>query len=299
MGSRARVVLYAPDEASAAAAAAAAFAEMDRLNAVLSDYDPSSEAMRLCRTPGVWVEVSPVLLDILLKSRELRDTTEGAFDPTIGPLTTLWRQARRVNAVPDVEEIRQALSLVGMQFVEINAAQSRVRLRLDNMRLDFGAIGKGYAADRALDVLEARGFPAALVDLGGDIAIGRPPPVGTHQWMIARDGDHTPSTAHPMTGVATSGARFQFIEADGVRYSHIIDPRTGYGVTAPVSVTVTADEAWLADALASAVSVSGEAGAARLRSRYPGVRIDIRHDADARTNELPRVPGINAPRGSP
>jgi len=276
MGSRARVVLYAPDEGAAAAAAGAAFDEMERLNTVLSDYDPESEAMRLCRRAGQWTPVSPDLLDVLLKSREVWAASGGAFDPTVGPLSILWRDARRDGRIPDPDQIERARARVGMRHVGIDEAGARVRLALAGMRLDFGAIGKGYAADVALRTLAELGHAAALVELGGDKAIGRPPPDHV-AWTITLESGAAPRTlAVSSCGVATSGPRYQFIEAGGVRYSHVLDPRTGYGLTDPTEVTVVAPTAWLADALASAASVVGPDGLERLRARYPQAEI-IRH----------------------
>lgn len=277
MGSRARVVLFAPDEESAAAAAAAAFDEMDRLNAVLSDYDPDSEAMRLCRTHGRWVAASPDLLRVLAASRQVWQDSEGAFDPTVGPLSLLWRDARREGRIPDPASIEDALERVGMPHVRLDPRRGRVRLERPGMRLDFGGIGKGYAADRALETLRALGHASSLVDLGGDIAVGAHPPGDHAPWTIQVETPAGPIPLMPTAGVgvATSGARFQFVEWEGARYSHIIDPRTGLGVTDPVQITVVAESAALADALASAASVLGREGLPALRARYPDARIDL------------------------
>lgn len=275
MGTRARVVLHAPDEDSAAAAAGRAFAEITRLERIMSDYDPNSEAMRLCRAQhGAWHDVSPDLLDVLEKSRRVWKASAGAFDPTIGVLTRLWREARRTGELPAREKLDDARARVGLDKLRVDPDRARVLLERDGMRLDFGGIGKGYAAGRALDLLREMGHASALVEIGGDLALGEPPP-GQSGWRIrVRTGlDDDRQLVLSNVGVATSGDLDQSVEIGGVRYSHILDPQTGLGLTERIAVTAIAPEAWLADALASAASVMDPALSPSLARRWPKAKV--------------------------
>lgn len=276
MGSRARVVLYAPSEAVAAEAARAAFDEMDRINRVLSDYTDKSEAMRLCAAPsGVAHPISPDLLDVMIKSAAVHQASGGAFDPALGALTKLWRSSFRSGRLPDQGDLRLARAASGLDLIHIDQTSSTTTIGSPGLILDFGGIGKGYAAGRALRVLEAHGLAHAMVDLGGDLALGAPPP-GAEGWKVEITDDRS-GQARVLRlsnrSVATSGDAYRSVTIDGVRYSHILDPATGLGLTSSHGVTVIADEAWLADALASAASVLGPDGSAVLTKRWAGVEL--------------------------
>nr|MDQ3331207.1 FAD:protein FMN transferase [Planctomycetota bacterium] len=185
-----------------------------------------------------------------------------AFDVTVGPAVRLWRRSWRSKEKPSPETIADALSKVGYENVRINTANSTITLAKPGMQLDFGAIAKGYACDEALAILKSRGLLIGLVEAGGDMACGDAPP-GKDGWTIAVESLAAPEEpaqrflALKNCGVATSGDAYQFIDFDGVRYSHIVDPKTGLGLTNHSSVTVIATDATAADALASAVSVLG------------------------------------------
>jgi len=265
MGSRARVVLYAPDEPSAARAAGEAFGEMGRLEDVMSDYRPESEAMRLCRSsPLAWHAVSPDLLGVLGLSERVWAASGGAFDVTVGPMTRRWRESRKAGTLPSEEELADLRARVGFGKLMISSLNSSVMLQRAGMSLDFGGVGKGYAAQAAVDRLIGLGHPACLAEIGGDLALGAAPP-GEPGWSIAietglGEGDREDLLLHSV-GVATSGDAVQFVELGGVRYSHIVNPKTGLGLTERIAVTVIADRTdgggGLADAAASAISVLG------------------------------------------
>jgi len=177
MGTTFRIVLYAADEASAKKAAKAAFARVAELNAIMSDYQPTSELMKLCdKAGGEPVKVSAELFEVLKKAEEFSRLTDGAFDVSIGPVVRLWRRARRTREMPKAEEIRKALDLVDYRKIKLDPNGRTVQLLLMNMLLDLGSIGKGYAADAALAVLRQHGITSALVAAGGDIAVGDAPP---------------------------------------------------------------------------------------------------------------------------
>eukprot|EP00913_Durusdinium_trenchii_P006245 g5857.t1 len=275
MGSRARIVLYAPSEAVAVDAARQAFDEMDRLNLVLSDYTPASEAMRLCAAPiGTPHPVSADLLDVVLKAARVHESSGGAFDPTLGALTGLWRESFRSERLPDPQRLAGARERSGLHLIRVDETRSTIELLAPGVRLDFGAIGKGYAAGAALQVLSRLGMRRAMVDLGGDLALGDAPP-GAKGWRIEATDDRGGAREFLLAnvGVATSGDKYRSVTIDGVQYSHILDPRTGVGLRSSRAVTVIASQAWLADALASAASVLGPEGEGGLSKIWPGAEL--------------------------
>lgn len=278
MGTRCRIVVYGASEQAAAKACAAGFDRISELESVLSDYRPDSEAsVLMTRAPGTWHPVSADMADALRRSMAVWEASGGAFDPAIGPLTKLWRASRRDAVLPEPEVLAEARSRSGMDLLEIDPVQSRVRFSKSGMGLDFGGIGKGLAADAALAVLRERGFGASLIDFGGDLVAGDPPPGQTDGWrVVVEDGLGRPRTVWIANGaVATSGDLEQFAEIGGVRYAHILDPATGLGLRGPRAATVRADAGWLADALASAACVLGPEGAARLEAAFPGVSVRV------------------------
>lgn len=265
-----------------------AFARFKELDRKLSDYDPESELMVLCReaVSGQPQPVSEDLFTVLQRAEEVSRQTSGAFDVTIGPLTDLWRKARRRHQLPPDGQRLSALSHVGWEDVVLGEDAPTVDLTQPGMQLDLGGIAKGYAADEALKVMAEAGVPIALVDAGGDLVAGDPPP-GEKFWRVGvapLDAPRgTPERFLRLTNAAaaTSGDASQHIEVEGVRYSHIVDPQTGIGVTTPSSVTVIADDAMTADALASALSVLGPKRGIALADEMPGIEAYIltRNDA--------------------
>jgi len=276
------ITVHAP-AAVAAAAIAAGFAEVARLERILSDYDPASELSRLsARAPTREpVEVGEDLWRVLSRAAEIRDATDAAFDPTVGPLTSLWRQARRTGRLPAGDRLAAARQAVGPEALRLVPALRAVSLERPGMRLDLGGIGMGYAVDRALEVIGRHGIDAAMVDASGDIGVSGPPP-GSPGWSIAIAPVRAGRAALPAAGdegerlvlvhqaVTTSGDAFQAVEIAGRRYSHIVDPRTGLGVAGPAAVTVLAGDCTTADALATAASVLGPDRGLRLVAAEPG-----------------------------
>ena len=263
MGSTFEIIVYAPDEAMARRGLDAAFARIDQLNQIFSDYDSASEACRLSHASPMpeAVPVSAEMFTLLDYSAQLSRATDGAFDVTVGPVSRLWRRARRQRQLPAPDRLREALAGVGYQHLELDAAGRKARLAAPGMRLDFGGVGVGYAVDEALTVLKQHGLTRVLVNGSGDIVLGDPPP-GETGWRIGvapLEPNQPPSRflrlAH--CGVSTSGDAWQFVEIDKQRYSHIVDPKTGLGLTTRSSVTVIAPTGTAADGLATAASVLG------------------------------------------
>lgn len=296
MGVPFRIVAYGGDEAMVARAARAAFARVRELNLVFSDYDPDSELRRLvAAAPRSPQKISADLARVLLLSRELWERSDGAFDPSVAPLVGLWRAARRSGVLPAPELLEAALRRRGFEALELDAEIPSARFRRADLGLDLGAIAKGYAADEALAVLRAHGVSRALVDGGGDLALGDPPP-GAAGWRIAVESRADPTRAAAVlllanTGVATSGDTWQYVEIDEVRYAHILDPETGLGLREALVVTVIAPTCALADGLATALCVLGAARSAPLLAHYPAARALFDSSLqDLVTDTDPRLP---------
>ena len=278
MGLPFRITLFASDEKTAKAAADAAFARIEALNGVLSDYDDESELSRLSRTSGSGkaVRVSDDLWRVLERGQAMAERTEGAFDVTVGPLVNLWRRARRKQELPSPELIAEMRARVGYRNLKLNAEKRTAELLIPDMRLDAGSIGKAYAVDAALAVLKARGITRALVGGSGDMAAGDAPP-GLPGWRIEVASLDTPGAPPPRIvhlanrGIATSGDVFQKVEIDGKRYSHIVDPRTGLGLTDHSLVTVIAPDCFTANCYTTSASVLGPERGLKLIEGTPGI----------------------------
>lgn len=276
MGSLVTITCYAPDAIVAKQAITAAFQRIDELNRVLSDYDPDSELMRLCTNavPGKSQRVSEDFARVLEASQQLSRDSCGAFDVSVGPIVRLWRRARRRQEFPPSDLLTKAQGKVGYKSIVFDSKARTLQLNKADMRLDMGGIAKGFAGDEALKAMREVGVNRALIDAGGDVVAGDPPP-NREGWVIAvqrlekpseqssKAGEETKPVATAKLilvkncGVATSGDAFQYVNLDGKRYSHIVDPRTGLALSRSSSVTVIAPSGMAADGLASAVSVLG------------------------------------------
>lgn len=243
-------------------AAKAAFARIAELNQIFSDYKADSENMKLCKEndkkPNEFRTASLDFLKVLQRAWVLSQRTDGAFDVTVGPLSQLWRISRRTQQLPNANELADAKSKVGFKKINFSEEGRSFIMSTPGMRLDFGGIVKGYAADEALAVLERHGIKQALIAASGDIRVGDPPP-GKKGWDVEiaplEKGHELRKLILANAAVSTSGDLFQFVEIDGVRYSHVLDPKTGLGLTGRRSVTVLAKTGIEADSLTKACSV--------------------------------------------
>ena len=292
MGTLVKVTLHAPDEDAARAAFAAAFARIRELDATLSDYIPASELSRVTTTAvGTDVRGSRDLIRVLAASQDLAVATGGAFDITQGPVIRLWRDARASRRLPDSEALREASARSGYRKLHVDRAAETVRVDEAGMRLDVGAIGKGYAASEALAVLTARGIGSALVAVSGDLAFSGAPP-GSRGWRIdvhsAGPASGIPSVFElTNAAVSTAGGREQHVDAAGRRYSHIVDPARRTGLTDDITVTVVAPHGLDADGLDTAMSVLGvEKGLALIESRPDAAALIVHRTPDG-TKLLP------------
>jgi thiamine biosynthesis lipoprotein len=291
MGVPFRITLYAPDQAQAERAVEAAFGRVKELNDIMTDYDADSELSKLSHTSGQGrrVAVSPDLWFVLERAQAMSRRSDGAFDVTVGPCVNLWRRARRQHELPDPQRLAQARKAVGYRLVRLYPKTHEVELLAPDMRLDLGGIAKGYAADQALRALEAQGVTRALIEGGGDMVVGDPPP-GKPAWRIllaSLDVSNAPPDRFLLlknAAISTSSDLYQRLEINGVRYSHIVDPRTGIGLTNHSLVNVVAPRGITADSLTKVVCVLGpepglkvvEAtrGAAARLMRAPGGKLE-------------------------
>jgi thiamine biosynthesis lipoprotein len=293
MGTLIAITLYAPDRAVAKAGADAAFQRIDALEDIMSDYQADSELMRLCDQPfGTPVPVSAELLDVLQRAQNVSKLSDGAFDVTVGPYVRLWRFARKRKVLPTPAEIASARAAVGWQKLRLDARARTVTLLVPNMRLDLGSIGKGYAADAALHVLNGRGIDRALVAASGDIAVGNPPP-GQQGWKVGIAAFDGATNTPPRTlllhnaGISTSGDTEQFIEINGVRYSHIVNPATGLGLTNRIQATIIGSDATTTDSLDTTVSLLGVQRGLALIDSWPHLAGVIVTKDDGQTHSFP------------
>ena len=281
MGMPVRIVLHASDTETARAAARAAYARIARLEGYLSDYRPDSELRRLQQRPGEWISLTTELFTVLATALQVARASDGSFDPTVGPLSVLWREARSRGTLPSTAAIDSARARTGWRKIALDRSRRAVRLA-PGMQLDLGGIAKGFILQEALAVLRSHGTASALLEAGGDIAVGDAPP-GRAGWRIETPHADAAVAAHAAVltnaAVATSGNSAQFVIIDGVRYSHVVDPVTGIGLTHDVHATVIAQDAALADALATALTVTGPDSAAGLLARFPDVIASVRGSA--------------------
>ena len=261
MGSPFNLIIVSPDSNIANHLARKSFELVDSLNHIFSNYDSSSELSKINASAGILpYKMSKAMFDLVQKSQYAYLESKGVYDISIGPLTSLWRNARKSKAFPNSNTILVNKNLVGLNQVRINKRLGTIFLPKAGMQLDFGGIAKGYIAQWVIDYLKANGIHEALADAGGDIVISGAP-LDQKGWLI---GVNLPETTDNLLNkklqlnncsVATSGDVFQYIEKQGVKYSHIINPLTGYGITNLRNVTIIAKNGATADWLATTCSI--------------------------------------------
>jgi thiamine biosynthesis lipoprotein len=265
-------------------AAREALDEVDRLEAVLSVFRDSSEVAELNRSAAVReVAVGPEVLALLRQCEALHAATGGAFDPTSLPLSQCWGFLRREGRLPAAAEIEAARQVVGMANLRIDGHARTVRFTRPGVGLSFNSIGKGYVVDRVANLLQRRGVAQALVSASGSslraIADGREGfPVDVRSARAS--GGPLARLRLRDAALGTSGAGEQFFEADGRRFGHVIDPRTGWPAEGVLSVSVAADEAAVADALATAFLVGGADLAERYCAAHPRTLALVTEESD-------------------
>jgi len=281
MGTFARIIAVAADSNTAKSCIEAAFAEITKVDEVMSDYKDDSEISEVNRDGFKRaVRVSESTYQVLERSVEFSRRTGGAFDVTVGPLVDLWHLAETANVLPSEAELQRACSKVGYGLLILDANEMSVRFAVEGMRVDLGGIGKGYAIDRAVEAMQKAGALGGMVEIGGDIRCFGAPPVGKERWRIglqdSRRVDEDISEGKVLlvleltdAAVATSGNYQRFAVIQGRRYSHILDAKTGLTSEELTSVTVISQDALEADALATAVSMMGTDAGLALIEKTP------------------------------
>ncbi|TVZ14829.1 FAD:protein FMN transferase [Maribacter sp. MAR_2009_72] len=263
MGSRFDITVVAKDPVEANGYIDLAVNEITRIEQLISSWDANSQTAEVNRNAGIRpVQVNAELFELIQRAISISKLTDGAFDISYASMDNIWRFDGSMKAMPTAEEIKASVSKVGYQHIVLNKENSTVFLKLKSMKIGFGAIGKGYAADKAKDVLIAKGVVAGIINASGDMNTWGKQPNG-NEWNVAITNPMDKNKVFavlPITNgaVVTSGNYEKYVTFDNVRYTHIIDPRSGYPATGIISVTVFAPKAELADALATSVFVMGK-----------------------------------------
>ena len=288
MGTQFTLTFLVHDSLTAQRVNDAVNARMDSLNQVMSDYMDGSEINRLSETSGQdrWVRVSPDLFNVLQKAKTIAHQSNGRFDPTIGPLSLLWRRAVRRGDFPSVSARRQAHRAVGHRFMLLDSITQSVKLLRPGMRLDVGGIGQGFATDEAALLLRKLGINAFVMDIGGDVLAGE------GNWTVALD---SAVITLRNAAITTSGDVYRHLDYRGRRYSHIMNPRSGLGLRHFVRVTVLAPDGYRADALTKVFSVARSwpfrwQVSRRLLRRFPGVTVLIVENKRGRLRKWQSAP---------
>ena len=252
------------------------YEEFKRLDKVFNFYDKDSELSRLNNTYNVPVKVSPELLEVLKLSKQVNEMTAGAFDVSYGSLYDFWKRLIKegnIKELPSKETIENIMKNCGMDKIKINEADSTVTIEKEGLKIDLGAIAEGYMVDKAVFALKKKGITSALINAGGDIYC-----LGTNRGKPWRIGIKNPSAIEGIIenedlmdeAITTTGNYEQFFDFSGKRYSHIIDPRTGFPVSSNViSVSVITKNCTTADGLATAFFVGGISGVTDFLGKYP------------------------------
>jgi len=270
MGTFARVVAVAKHNRQAKRLIEVGFKELNRIDAMMSDYKPDSQLSKVNREAFSHpVKVSPELFEILYMSVEFSRLSNGTFDITVGPLVDLWRKAGETNSMPDENTLAETRARVGYEKLILDYNEQTVKFAVDGMRLDLGGIGKGYAVDKAIEAMHKRGALGGMVDSGGNIrCFGRP--ADRADWLIGLQDPNSAdsSVSLPLMvlklspdkfgmSVATSGDYQRFVTVAGQKVSHIIDPNTAKGANKLSSDTIITHAAVDADALSTIVNILG------------------------------------------
>ena len=249
LGTEFSITFYTTDSLRADSVQRIAFEQVDQLNMVFSDYEYDSHAMKLSRlnSADTTLVIDAHMHRLLSKIQPLSAKTQGAIDVTIGPLTKLWRHAFRQQIFPDSSEILVAQNNVSFQFIEV-LFNNRIHIKNENLSLDFGSVAKGFIVDEVFEFFQRAGIESVLIDGGGDIRVGKAPP-GKKGWDIMLENEAVLSMEN--RAIASSGSSHKYLEWNGKKYSHIINPRTGYGITNPKTITVEAATCVNADIFAT------------------------------------------------
>ena len=262
MGSNFELTVLASNEDQANNYIEMAVAEIIRIEQLVSSWDPKSQTSSINKNAGIKpVKVSQELLSLIQTCRSFSQLTDGAFDISYASLDLIWKFDGSMKEMPTEEAIKKSIELVGFEHIVLDEENLTVYLPKKGMKIGFGAIGKGYAADKARTLLKENGAIAGIINASGDMTVWGKQSNG-EDWKVAITNPLNKEESFARLpvksgAVVTSGNYEKFVVFNGVSYSHIIDPRTGYPTRGIASVTVFANNAEIADALATAVFVMG------------------------------------------
>ncbi len=271
-----RISCFCEDQEKANRAVQKCYERISELNSRFTDYDPASELMRLCAPEALMpFAVSEPLYEILKKSVALADMTHGAFDPTCGHLSHLWRRTKRTGRLPPKDRLALAMAATDWKRIRFQEGKTNISMVAGTL-IDLGGIAKGWAADECLKILQQQGIQIAIVQAGGDTVAGEPPP-GRDGWEVVLTADqiNKKNILLRQRAVSTSGDLYQYVEIDGVRYSHIISPRTGLGLRERIACSVIAPDCATSDALATAMCVMGEDAGKNWVKQFPNIEVQF------------------------
>jgi FAD:protein FMN transferase len=308
MGSELRLRAWTTDEAAAQTAFAAVFAEFERLEALMSTWRPGSDVLRINAAAGVQpVPVNADVRDVLRQARQISEWTEGTFDVTFGALTDVWKfDHDQDNSIPDQAAIAARLPLIDYRRIEIDDGAGTVFLARSGMKIHLGGIGKGYAVDHALKILRRAGLRDFMIQAGGDLYVaghrdGRPWRLGINDPRGA-EGNSFATIDLTDSTFSTSGDYARFFIKDGVRYHHILDPRTGQPARLCRSVTIAAESPVLADAVAKGVFILGAEKGMALVEKIPNLEaviVTAKNDVLVSSGLKDRFVLVHAPTDAP
>ncbi|AEM69462.1 ApbE family lipoprotein [Allomuricauda ruestringensis DSM 13258] len=276
MGTRFEITVVAPNEDIGYINIDEAVSEIERIEKIISSWDKDSETSLINKNAGIKpVKVSQELIDLIERSIKISEITDGAFDITYASMDEIWRFDGTMDKIPSEEEIKKSILKVGYQKIQLDQDAQTVFLPEKGMCIGFGAIGKGYAADRAKELLVSKEVKGGIINASGDLTTWGTKVTG-EKWLV---GIANPLSKDKVfswlpiieSSVATSGNYEKYIELDGKKYSHIIDPRTGYPTTGINSVSIFAKQAELCDALATAVFIMGRDVGLHMINQIDGV----------------------------
>lgn len=277
MGSRFDITIVAKDIATAETYIDSSIFEITRIEHLISDWIPDSQVSQINKNAGIRpVKVDKELLELTQRAIHFSELTDGAFDISFAAADRIWKFDGSMTTIPSEKEVKESVNKIGYKNIVINYKDSTIFLKLPGMKIGFGATGKGYAADKTKELMISKGVEAGIINASGDLNTWGKQPNGDN-WIIGitnpmKEDDLFALFELSGTAVVTSGNYQKFVMIDNKRYSHIIDPRTGYPSSGVSSATVFADSAEMANGISTAIMVLGKKAGLKLLKRIPGVQ---------------------------
>ncbi|GAB3920451.1 FAD:protein FMN transferase [Mucilaginibacter myungsuensis] len=274
MGGRFEITIVAKDSATAARNVDSCIAEISRIEFLISDWKPASQVSQVNQNAGIKpVKVDREVFELTRRAIALSKLTNGAFDISFAAMDRIWKFDGSMTEMPSPEAIKNSVAKVGYQNIILDSINSTIFLKLPGMKIGFGALGEGYAGDRCRDIMVAKGIKAGLINGTGDMRTWGKQPNGK-PWTIGITNPFKADTIFAVvplreSAIVTSGSYEKFVEFNGKRYAHIINPKTGYPSTGLTSVTVFGPRAEVANGFSTSVMVLGRDAGLKLISKFP------------------------------